>query len=110
MERVFPGQLDGVIQAGNKVDVDLDEDATPALAESGAQRLKVTLQRGDKTVQILGYSGRKICVQLDGHMKCFEPLVTANGQVILSGDDFLWSSDEPAPIAGYQVKARPIGL
>jgi len=106
MEALFPGQVDAVILKGD--DVSLDLSATPA--PRSLQPLVVTLSRGSQTVQVLAYSGSKVCVQLDGRKECFETLVTAEGKVILSGDDFIWNDDTPRRVAGYRVQARSLSL
>ena len=106
MEALFPGQVDAVILQGNSVKLDLSD--TPE--GSSQQPLVVTLRRGGQTVQVLAYSGRKVCVELGGRRECFEPLVTAEGKVILSGDDFVWEDNNPRPVAGYSVQARSLSL
>ena len=104
MEALFPGQLDAVVTNGNDISIELAQD--PGTAAS--QRIAITLQRGATTVRVLGYSGRKVCLALGGRRECFEPLLTADGQVILAGDDFVWSQEKPSPLAGYQVRARAL--
>ena len=104
MESLFPGQLDAVVANGNEISVELAQE--PGTAAS--QRLMITLQRGATTVRVLGYSGRKVCLALDGRRECFEPLLTADGQVILAGVDFVWSRENPSPLAGYRVSARAL--
>lgn len=104
MESLFPGQLDAVVANGNEISVELAQE--PGTAAS--QRLTITLQRGATTVRVLGYSGRKVCLALNGRRECFEPLLTADGQVILAGVDFVWSRENPSPLAGYRVSARAL--
>ena len=104
MEALFPGQLDAVVANGEQISVELAQE--PGTAPS--QRLAITLQRGASTVRVLGYSGRRVCLALDGRRECFEPLLTADGQVILAGADFVWSRENPSPLAGYRVSARAL--
>jgi len=106
MEALFPGQIDAVILQGKDVKLDLSD----APERDSQQPLVVTLRRGDQTVQVLAYSGRKVCVELGGHRECFEPLVTADGNVILSGDDFVWDEKSARRVAGYSVQARSLSL
>jgi hypothetical protein len=104
MEALFPGQLDAVVKNGDQVSVELaQEPGGPA-----SQRLAITLHRGASTVRVLGYSGRRVCLALDGQRKCFEPLLTADGQVILAGDDVFWSPENPSPLAGYRISAHAL--
>ena len=104
MEALFPGQLDAVVATGNDIAVELAQEP----GATASQRLAITLQRGASTVRVLGYSGRKVCLALDGRRECFEPLLTADGQVILAGDDFVWSEENPSPLAGYHIRARAL--
>ncbi|MDD5348673.1 MAG: hypothetical protein PHQ12_00550 [Chthoniobacteraceae bacterium] len=107
MEALFPGQLDGVISSGSSVHLAL----APEWVRSGRpslQPLAVTFQRGRQIVRVLGYSGRKVCVNLGGRERCLEPLVTGEGRVILEGENFLWSTAHPVLVAGYRVEARTL--
>jgi hypothetical protein len=101
MEIVFPGQLDAVIERDGKVEVAL---AAQPSAPS-AQPLLLTFVRGSRAFRVLSYSGRRVCVEMDGGRICFDALLTGDGSVILSGDHFLWTNQNPAPLAGYQVEA-----
>lgn len=105
MEALFPGQLNGVIASGGEVHLDVAAQAAPFPT---FQPLAVTLRRGRHVVKVLGYSGRKVCVNLDGRPRCLEPLATPNGQVIVEGDDFLWSKARPVRVAGYRVEAHSL--
>lgn len=104
VERLFPGQVNAVIQRGGTVDVDLAD----TVVGRGELPVVIEFVRGDSVLRILSYSGRRVCVDLDGKQACFEALVTAEGKVILSGEDFLWMPAEPRPHAGYRVEARTI--
>jgi len=109
MEALFPGQLDGVIATGNYVSLDLSPTAWTEAGRS-SQPLAMTLKRGRQIVRVLGYSGRKVCVNLGGRKHCLEPLVTAEGKVIVEGDDFLWTNNRPVSVAGYKLEARTLTL
>ena len=109
MEALFPGQLDGVISSEGNVSLDLAPKASDS--KSGAsQPLALTLQRGRQIVRVLGYSGRKVCVNIGGRKRCLEPLVTGEGKVIVEGDDFLWTDARPIKVAGYKLEARTLAL
>lgn len=102
LESLFPGQLEGVIISGEAVDLDLSEAISAA---DGSQRLALTFRKGNQTVRVLGYSGRKVCVDLGGRKRCLEPLATADGKVIVEGEDFLWIDARSSPVAGYKMEA-----
>ena len=109
MEALFPGQLDGVIRSGGNVSLDLASTASDVKGFP-SQPLAMTLQRGKQIVRVLGYSGRKVCVNLGGRKRCLEPLVTGEGKVIVEGEDFLWTNAHPTQVAGYRLEARTLSL
>jgi len=109
METLFQGQLQAVISRGNEVSLDLA--ATSSInAECSSQPLAVILRRGRRMIRVLGFSGREVCVLIDGRKECFEPLVNGDGKVFLVGRDFVWSGEHPTPVAGYKVEAHPLFL
>ena len=109
MEALFPGQLDGVITSDGNISLDLAPTASD-VKRGPSQPLALTLQRGRQIVRVLGYSGRKVCVNIGGRKRCFEPLVTGEGKVIVEGDDFLWTDARPIKVAGYKLEARTLSL
>ncbi len=100
-EALFPGQLDAVIERGTDVQIELDAEPT-AVSD---QRLWIEFRRGTERVRILGYSGRRACIEIDGRKVCFEPLLDERDGVILTGDDFLWRSGQRNSVAGWQIAA-----
>lgn len=102
LEALFPGQVNAVIERDGQVDVELAE----AHAGGTGQPIVVEFVQGSRVLRVLSYSGRQVCVDLGGAKACFEPLVTAEGSVILSGEDFLWTSEHPVTREGYRVEAR----
>lgn len=107
VEGLFPGQLNAVIERDGAVKLDLS-DVADTQADADEQPLVVQLERGDQRLRVLSYSGRSVTVELKGRRVTFEALVTSDGGVVLSGDDFAWSSAQPALLAGYQVQARSL--
>ena len=102
MEALFPGQINAVIERDGDYDVEL---ASRSVG-SDEQPLIVEFSQGDRVLRVLSYSGRRVSVDLGGQVTSFEPLVTVEGDVSLTGDDFLWTEDHPASPAGYKVTAR----
>ena len=102
VEALFPGQVNAVIERDGVVDLELSDEAFGGTS----QPVVVEFVRGASVLRVLSYSGRKVCVDLGGAKACFEPLVTAEGRVILAGEDFLWTSEHPTSRAGYRVEAR----
>lgn len=104
MEALFPNQLSAVIERGGALDVALSDD-TPG---PPGQPVLIEFRRGPQTLRVLGFSGRRICLDLGGTKACFEPLVTGRGTVVLSGETFFWSLDHPVRLEGFRVQARPM--
>jgi hypothetical protein len=105
VEALFPGQLNAVIERDGEVRLDL---AGQASAVASEQPVLVQFERGGKRLRVLSYSGRSITLELQGERVTFEALVTSAGDVVLSGANFVWSSAQPGPLAGYNVNARQL--
>jgi hypothetical protein len=102
VEALFPGQLTAVIESDGAVDLEISDEA----AGGTSQPVLVEFTQGSRVLRVLSYSGRRVCVDLGGEKACFEPLVTSDGGVILAGENFLWSAENPASPGGYRVQAR----
>ncbi|MDF3057802.1 MAG: hypothetical protein K0R17_2017, partial [Rariglobus sp.] len=105
MQTLFPGQLNAVIERDGNVQLDLAGGSSTAASE---QPLVVQLERGGHRLRVLSYSGRSITLELKEGRLTFEALVTSGGDVVLSGEDFVWSSTRPGVLAGYRVNAQPL--
>lgn len=105
MQTLFPGQLNAVIERDGVAQLDLAGGPSSAANE---QPLIVQLESGGQRLRVLSYSGRSITLELKGGRVTFEALVTGEGDVVLSGPDFVWSSARPASLAGYRISARPL--
>lgn len=106
LEQLFPGQLNAVVDRDGVLQLDLATHASPA--SPADQALLVELIRDDRRLRILAYSGRPVRLRLDGADLGFDPLLTSDGGVVLSGNDFAWSSSAPRLLAGWHVAARPL--
>ena len=111
LQRLFPGQLDAVIERGGSLQLELG--STPVLDASPAdQALLLELTRGTHRLRILAYSGRTVRLRIDHRELRFSPLITGSGQVMLAGDDFAWNPAVEAPpraLDGWQIHARSLG-
>jgi hypothetical protein len=115
VEKLFPGQLDAVIEHGGSFTLDISASALRRVRLAShetakLQPLEVTLNRDGKAIRVIGYSGREVTVKLDGKEAKFEPLVDGDGNVILVGSDFIWSKAHPASVSGYAVDANPLKM
>ena len=73
------------------------------------QPLLVEFRRGDSLVRVLSYSGRHVCVDLDGRHACFDALLADHGEVIVAGEDFVWTAENRATAGGWKITAAPLG-
>lgn len=105
VEGLFPGQLNAVIERDGELQLDLTKGSQPSTAE---QPLIVHLEDGGHRLSVLSYSGRSITLELKDGRITFEALVTSEGDVVLAGNNFVWNSAQPGPLAGYRVQARPL--
>lgn len=104
IEALFPGELDAVIDHQGDVQIALSR--TPQ--RTSDQRVLVEFRRGRATIRVLTYSGRRVCVELAGRRACFEALLSARGEVIVAGEDFVSTAQERGSMAGWKITA--IGL
>ncbi len=104
LEAEFPGQLDAVIERGN--DIDLAISSSPSTHSD--QPLVVTFRKSGRSIRVVSYSGREVCLTLGERKLCFEMLLTNEGEVIIAGRDFLWSCENRVIVAGYRISAAPL--
>jgi hypothetical protein len=106
IEALFGAQLSAVVvRSGAAPDIRLSDNAQSTMGQ--AQPLVIELMRGAEMIRVLGYSGRTVCLQLAGRKVCFEPLATGDGNVILAGSNFCWTSqDQDGQLNGYHVSAK----
>lgn len=103
---LFPDTLDAVVEQNGRVDVQLTGREVPA----SEQPLVVVLRKGREVLRVLSYSGREVCLSLSGRKVCVEVLMDDDGQVIIAGENFLWSEQNPLLLDGYRVEARSLGV
>lgn len=103
---LFPNTLDAVVEQDGRVDVQLTGNEVPA----SEQPLVVVLRKGREVLRVLSYSGREVCLNLSGRKVCVEVLTDDEGQVIIAGDNYLWSEQNPYLLNGYHVEARSLGV
>ena len=77
-EAFFPEKLEAIVMRGDQVE--LQPAAIPSLRSN--QALLVEFTRGEETVRILAYGGRRVCVNL-GSRVCFR---TVDDQLWRGGD------------------------
>ncbi|MDR2462527.1 MAG: hypothetical protein LBD30_01960 [Verrucomicrobiales bacterium] len=106
LSQLFPNQLTAVIERDGDTRIVLAERADPSLTAS--QPLLLSLRRGGELIRVLSFSGRVVRLQLDGKEVSLETLLTGGGRVIVSGDQFFWSHENPGKLLGYNIQAQPL--
>ena len=104
VEALFPGQLNAVIERDGGVQLALA--AEPQTTSD--QPLVVEFRRGNSTVRVLSYSGRRVCLDLGGREVCFEALLGERGKVIVAGEDFIWTAAEPVMADRWKITATAL--
>ncbi len=102
LERSFPSHLQAVIERDGSIELALTEQ--PTLATD--QRLLVEISTTSGRTRILSYSGRTVCVEIAGRTVCFELLLADNDDIIVSTEDFIWTTNHPATLAGTTLRAE----
>lgn len=107
VHQLFPGRLNAVIERDGSLQLDLSPAAAALVAD---QPLLIEFTHGGHTVRVLGFSGRSVELELDGRPLRFSPLLTGEGSILITGEDFAWTPGLPPPAAftGWQVNARPL--
>ena len=104
IETLFPDQLDAVVERDGAVQLAL----APAPRPSSDQPVLVEFRRGASIVRVHSYSGRRVCIDLSGRPACFEALLSDAGQVIVAGDDFVWTPQDRVVARGWSVTATAL--
>jgi hypothetical protein len=104
--QLFPGRLNAIIIGADTTELNLSDMASPPPPDD--QAVLIELTRHGHTFRILSYSGRSVRVELDGIDLNFVPLLTATGDILLSGDNFIWSKDSPSQVAGWNVTTQTL--
>jgi hypothetical protein len=102
VESLFPGQVAAVVSDGRETRVEL----TDAPMETGTptdQRVRVTLTKGTESLDVLTYSGRKVCVSLGDREVCLTPLIDQEGAIFLMTDTSVVQPASGETVAGFHL-------
>lgn len=103
MEKLFSGQLDSVILEGQNVAVNTAGVAAPTPED---QRICITISKSHGDVRVLTYSGRRVCLRLDGSEVCFTPLMKGDGTVFIVTDTQVIQNGAAALPSGDRFEMR----
>jgi hypothetical protein len=104
VSELFPESLEAVVEHDGRVDVLL----APGEAPPSEQPLVLVLRKGGEILRVLSYSGREVCLSLGGRRVCMELLAGSDGNVIVAGENFVWSRQSPRLLNGYRIDAKPL--
>jgi len=102
IEALFPNQLDSVIVSAAGVTVNASDTPRPTYAD---QRIHLVLSGGGSgtaDVQVVTYSGRRVCVPLSGKNLCLTPLLKGDGGVMVVTETQVFEQDA-AVADGYRL-------
>ncbi len=106
LDEVFPGRINAVVIRDGATELDLAERGSAVNAAD--QAVVIELSRDNQRLRVLSYSGRDVSLRLAAGTLDFSPLLTADGQVVIAGADFVWSTSAPRPVAGWNIRATPL--
>lgn len=101
---LFPGQLHALIRSGDQTEILTSTEATTF----SRQPLMVDLRQHGQRIRIISFSGQRITAALNGRQMALEFLVTPGGAVIVTGDKFVWRSDQPHAVDEFEIQARQL--
>lgn len=68
----------------------------------------VTLEKGGKKTQIISFNGQNLDLNLAGKQISLELLLSGDGNVIVIGDDFIWSQASSTGLSDYEIHAEEL--
>ena len=90
--QLFSGKVAALVRSGGRSEVMLTENTQA----NHKQPVIIELRIGGETLRILTFSGQTIELELNGNRQRVEILATGEGEVLLTGSDFVWSSTDPS--------------
>lgn len=91
MQELFGPALSAVVEKNGVVEVVTDSKRQTA----SVQPVVIEVQQGKNRLRILGFSGRELRIPLKGSSLRVDPLITAAGDIILVGEDFVIDESSP---------------
>ena len=91
MQELFGSALSAVVEKNGVLEVVTDSKRQIA----SVQPVVIEVQQGRSRLRILGFSGRELRIPLKGSSLRVDPLITATGDIILVGEDFVIDESSP---------------
>jgi len=103
MAALFDERFEAVVEQGGEMDILLSPGEMPVPLSQ--QPVRIVMSRGRDVIRVLSFSGREVCLSLDGEETCLDILATKEGGVIITGGNFIWNAGNRVPLAGYRIEA-----
>lgn len=91
LQAVFPKQLSAFIVSPEKSEII----TTDRPSTFSSQPLLVELRTPKSAVRIVSFSGQTVTAKVDNQEYSLEFLITGDGHVLITGDNFHWHSADP---------------
>lgn len=100
VEELFEGRVQFIVIKNGDATIEVAPDAV-----FGQQAVLMELRRGGESWRIISFSGNTVELEIDGEVVEFEVLVAGDGEVIMAGRDFIWSSGSGSVPARLSIEA-----
>ncbi len=102
IDLLFPGRISSLIWKNGELAVEISEPT----GDSG-HPIEILLTKGDEHIQVISYSGQKVCLDMKGRKACFEVLYSGSeNEVFLVGREFIWTPQEHSTFEGYRIQVH----
>lgn len=101
----FPGLLKAVVFGENGSDIQLRDN--PSSLPS--QPIVIELRKGSEVIRVVTFSGERLSLKLGNSTYTLDVVEAGQGNkgnVIISGDNFIWSPEQDSQPLGYKIKAQ----
>lgn len=103
MEGLFGARLQFIVLKNGESHIEVAENAV-----FGHQPVLLEWRRGPESWTVISYSGNTVQLEIDGEMIEFDLLVAGDGEIIMSGRDFIWSSRLRPEFGRFSIEASII--
>jgi len=100
IEKLFAGRLVAAIREGDSLSFELSGARTELPAD---QRIVLTFRKNGQLIEVYTYSGREVCLDLNGSQVCATPLIRSDGSVMLVTNAAVLEGSASSEIKGFQV-------
>ncbi|MCC5790689.1 MAG: hypothetical protein JJT75_13740 [Opitutales bacterium] len=91
LQSLFPGQFAAYISSPEKSEIVTAESSSTY----SSQPVLVELRSASSTLQIVSFSGQTITTKVEDKEYSLEFLITGDGHLLITGEDFHWHSADP---------------